>query len=80
MRELEAVGVLFDPFFIYSNNFSLDLGYIPSTAAAVIFFLLYGSVAAHATWLMFRHKGRYMTALVVCGYIYALGLILRIGT
>ncbi|CUA74093.1 Protein RTA1 [Saccharomyces cerevisiae S288c] [Rhizoctonia solani] len=55
------------------------LGYIPNTGAAVIFFLLYLSVAAHATWLMFRHKGRYMTALVVCGYIYALGLILRIA-
>ncbi|EUC63771.1 RTA1-domain protein [Rhizoctonia solani AG-3 Rhs1AP] len=56
------------------------LGYIPNTGAAVIFFLLYFSVAAHGTWLMFRHKGRYMTALVVCGYIYAFGLILRIGT
>ncbi|CAE6499131.1 unnamed protein product [Rhizoctonia solani] len=55
------------------------LGYIPNTGAAVIFFLLYLSVAAHATWLMFRIKGKYMTALVVCGYIYALGLILRIA-
>ncbi|CAE6378188.1 unnamed protein product [Rhizoctonia solani] len=55
------------------------LGYIPNTGAAVIFFLLYLAAAAHATWLMFRHKGRYMTALVVCGYIYALGLILRIA-
>ncbi|QRW24452.1 RTA1-like protein [Rhizoctonia solani] len=55
------------------------LGYIPNTGAAVIFFLLYLAVAGHATWLILRHKGRYMTALVICGYIYALGLILRIA-
>lgn len=55
------------------------LGYIPNTGAAVIFFLLYGLVAAHGSWLMYHYRGRYMTALVICGYIYALGLILRIA-
>ncbi|KAG8743397.1 hypothetical protein FRC10_012123 [Ceratobasidium sp. 414] len=54
------------------------LGYIPTVAPAVIFCALYALVAVHGTWMMFRIRGKYMGTLVISGYIYALGLILRI--
>ncbi|KAG9082277.1 hypothetical protein FRC06_005143 [Ceratobasidium sp. 370] len=54
------------------------LGYIPNKPAAVIFFLVYFLTALHVTWLLFRYKGRYMATLVVAGFCYSAGLILRI--
>ncbi|KAG8791209.1 hypothetical protein FRC12_009879 [Ceratobasidium sp. 428] len=54
------------------------LGYYPTVAPAIIFCALYALVAVHGTWMMFRIRGKYMGTLVASGYIYALGLILRI--
>ncbi|KAG9082851.1 hypothetical protein FS749_006528 [Ceratobasidium sp. UAMH 11750] len=54
------------------------LGYIPTVGPAVVFCALYALVAVHGTWMMFRTPGRYMGTLVISGYVYALGLILRI--
>ncbi|KAG8683749.1 hypothetical protein FRC09_015874 [Ceratobasidium sp. 395] len=54
------------------------LGYIPNKPAAVVFFLIYFLTALHVTWLLFQYKGRYMATLVVAGFCYSAGLILRI--
>ncbi|QRW11281.1 RTA1-like protein [Ceratobasidium sp. AG-Ba] len=54
------------------------LGYIPTVAPAIVFFVMYVLIAGHGTWMSFRIPGKYMTTLVISGYFYAVGLILRI--
>jgi hypothetical protein len=76
---LEAVSERYYYVFLgLPSSRSSALGYIPNKAAAVIFCAVYAVVAIHGTWMMFRTRGKYMATLVVSGYVYALGLILRL--
>ncbi|KAJ3559614.1 hypothetical protein NM688_g234 [Phlebia brevispora] len=60
-----------------SNGKPILIPYTPSYALTAIAFVAYGLIALIFSWNMWKHGGKYMLAMVIGCYIYAVGIAMR---
>ncbi|KAF4575036.1 RTA-like protein [Pleurotus pulmonarius] len=68
-----------DPYLDPRNDFCNPLRYISNTTISGIAFALVLAVGLIQTWLTYKRGAKYMLAMVIGCYTFALGIALRIG-
>ncbi|KAF7432587.1 hypothetical protein PC9H_004529 [Pleurotus ostreatus] len=74
-----AKGPCPDPYLDPKNDECNPLRYIPGIPIAVIAAILLVSVGLLQTWLTFKHGAKFMLAMVIGCFTFALGIGLRVG-